>query len=208
MSEIKAVIFDAGGVLHESNSAVSDDLVNELSLEQKTLDDIWHNQIPLLGSGKIDEAEFWRQVHAEHGVRQVEVAENLLGRAFTEALLPHAEVIALIAELGNKGIKLAVLSNTIEPHAKALREAGLYNGFDQVFLSHEVGLRKPDPKIYQYVLDKLGVQPPESVFIDDDATNVEVAVKLGINGITYTNPEQLVADLSHLIPNLGLSSAS
>lgn len=208
MSEIKAVIFDAGGVLHESNSAVTDDLVSELSLEQTTLEDIWRNQIPPLGSGKIDETEFWRQVHAEHGVRQVEVAENLLGRAFTEALIPHIEVIALIAELGSKGVKLAVLSNTIEPHAKALRVAGLYDGFDQVFLSHEIGMRKPDPKIYQHALDKLQVQPHESVFIDDDASNVEAAARLGVNGIVYTSPGQLVNDLIEFIPDLKLPPTS
>jgi epoxide hydrolase-like predicted phosphatase len=204
MSNIKAVIFDAGGVLHESNSAVTDDLVKELQLEQETLRQIWRKQIPLLGSGKIDEAEFWQQVKAEQGIRQVEVGENLLGRAFSEAFKPQIEVLELVRELGKQGLKLAVLSNTIEPHARAVRESGQFDGFDRTFLSHEIGMRKPDPAIYQYVLDELEVRPQEAIFIDDDKVNVEAAQALGINGIIYKSTKQLVAELHNFIPDVPL----
>jgi epoxide hydrolase-like predicted phosphatase len=199
MSKIEAVIFDAGGVLHESNTAVTDNLVQELGLEQETLKSIWANQIPLLGSGKIDEVEFWQQVSGEHGIRQVEIAENLLGRAFTEALRTHVPVIELIKELGTSGVKLAVLSNTIEPHAKALRDAGLYDGFDYLFLSHEVGMRKPDPSIYQYALEELGTKPEATIFVDDDPENVEAAEALGIKGVIFTDTDRVVAELRSLV---------
>ena len=199
MSKIEAVIFDAGGVLHESNSVVTDDLVQELGLEQEILKSIWSNQIPLLGSGKIDEAEFWRQLSGEHGIRQVDVAENLLGRAFTEALKSHAPVLELIKELGMNGVKLAVLSNTIEPHAKALRDAGLYDGFDYLFLSHEVGMRKPDAAIYQHALDELGTKPAATVFVDDDPENVKVAKALGIKGVVFIDPDKTVAKLRSVV---------
>ena len=65
----------------------------------------------------------------------------------TETIVPHADVIALVSNLRKLGLKLAILSNTIEPHAKALRALGLYDGFDKVFLSHEVGMHKPDADI-------------------------------------------------------------
>lgn len=199
MSKIEAVIFDAGGVLHESNSVVTADLVQELGLEQETLSKIWANQIPLLGSGTIDETEFWRQVSSEHGLRKVGVAENLLGRAFTEALKPHAPVIELIKELGSNGVKLAVLSNTIEPHARALREADLYDGFDYLFLSHEIGTRKPDPAIYQHALEVLGTKPEETIFVDDDPENVKAAEALGIQGVVFTDTDTVVAKLRSLV---------
>lgn len=201
MSKFEAVIFDAGGVLHESNSVVTDDLVQELGLEQETLKSIWAKQIPLLGSGKIDETEFWRQVSNEHGIRQVGVAENLLGRAFTEALKSHAPVLELIKELGSNGVKLAVLSNTIEPHAKALRDAGLYDGFDYLFLSHEVGMRKPGAAIYQHVLAELGVNPEAAIFVDDDTENVEAAEALGIKGVVFTDTDKATAELRSLVFN-------
>jgi epoxide hydrolase-like predicted phosphatase len=199
---IKAVIFDAGGVLHESNSAVQGDLLNTLNLNEDTLRSIWENQIPLLGSGQIDEANFWQQLSKEYGIRPVSSEENLLGRSFKDTLKPHIEVTGLVRELGSRGLKLAVLSNTIEPHARALREVGQYEGFDRLFLSHEVGLRKPDPAIYEYALSELAVQPNETVFIDDDKTYLEAARALGINGIVFSSAVQLVGELGQYIPNL------
>jgi epoxide hydrolase-like predicted phosphatase len=202
MTKITTVIFDVGGVLHASNNATVKDLAQELQLEESAVQQIWKDQIPLLGSGQIDETAFWQQVKAAHGIRQVEVAENLLGRAFAQTLVPHAKVLALVTELRRLGLKLAILSNTIEPHARANRQAGYYDGFDRVLLSHEVGLRKPDPAIYQHALDELGIEPEQAVFIDDDPANAEAATKLGMKGITYTSPEQLATDLRALIPGL------
>lgn len=202
---LKVVIFDAGGVLHTSTTAVQDALVKEFSLTQTALHDIWTTLIPLLGSGKITEQSFWREIHDAYGVRQVEVVENLLGKAFAETLAPYPEVLALVKALHRHGIALAVLSNTIEPHAKALREAGVYDGFDQLFLSHEVGLRKPDPAIYKHVLRELDVQPAEALFIDDDPNNVKAAQALGMQGVIFTSPAQLVADVQSLVPDLILS---
>ncbi len=153
--------------MHESNSAVTEDLTNELGISKKVLSQIWAEEIPLLGAGKIDESEFWKLVSKKHGLRNVGLDENLLGRAFIERLVPFAEVSDLVKDLGKIGIKTAILSNTIEPHAKALREAGLYDGFDTLLLSPEVGLRKPSSDIYEYALDVLKASPQTTVFIDD-----------------------------------------
>ncbi|QQS22100.1 HAD family phosphatase [Candidatus Saccharibacteria bacterium] len=202
MSKIETVIFDAGGVLHESNSAVTEDLANELGLSKETLAQIWAEQIPLLGSGKIDETEFWQQVSEKHGLRQVGVDENLLGRAFIEQLVPFAEVRTIVKDLGELGIKTAVLSNTIEPHAKALREAGLYDDFGIVLLSHEIGLRKPHKDIYEYALETLGAKADQTIFIDDDPENAQAATSVGMHGITFTSPDQLRERLKELIPEL------
>lgn len=140
-NSIKAVIFDVGGVLHESNSATKDALSIELGLDQSTLDNIWSTQVPLLVCGAINEAEFWQVIAKQYGVRQVDVAENLLSNAFTEQLKVHTPIIKLIQRFRAAGVKLAILSNTIEPHARALKKAGVYDGFDYVILSHEVGLQ-------------------------------------------------------------------
>lgn len=202
MSKIEAVIFDAGGVLHENNYAVTEDLASELGLSKEVLAQIWKEKIPLLGSGKIDEAEFWQQVSEKYGLRQVRVDENLLGRAFAKQLIPFAEVRAIIQGLGRLSIKTAVLSDTIEPHAKVLREAGLYDDFDIVLLSYEIGLRKPHIDIYEYTLNTLGVKASRTVFIDDDPENAQAATYIGIHGITFTNPDQLRESLKELIPEL------
>ena len=197
MADIKAVIFDAGGVLHES-FGMKAELRRVLNLDAATVDRLVAKQIRLLGSGRIDESEFWRQVRSEYGVRKVHLAENLLGLIFKQTLKPHAPVTELIRELRENGIKLAVLSNTIEPHAKVLREAGVYDGFDFVLLSHELGMRKPDPMVYRKALSVLGTAPQATVFVDDDPVNVDAAKAAGMRGILFGDPASSVAQIRAL----------
>lgn len=200
MNKIKAVIFDAGGVLHQSNSAAVEDLSQELGLSREVLAEIWQEQIDRLGLGEIDESEFWRQIRDKYGSRHVGASENLLGRAFADNLVPFEEILSVVRTLNEIGIKTAVLSNTIEPHARAVRQAGLYDNFDIIMLSHEIGLRKPHRKAYQHALKTVGVTASQTVFIDDSPENVQAAASVGIHGIVYTNPGQLIDELSNLIP--------
>ncbi|NCU28981.1 HAD family hydrolase [Candidatus Saccharibacteria bacterium] len=202
MSKIEMVIFDAGGVLHENNSAVSEDLMKELSIGKGVISQIWTEEIPLLGSGKIGESEFWQLVSEKHGLRKVDPVENLLGRAFAEQLTPIKGIGDILGGLAELGVRTAVLSNTIEPHARALREAGLYDSFYEVLLSYEIGLRKPNPGIYRYALETLKTKLETTIFIDDDPKNTRIATQMGIRGITFTSPNQLESDLRRHIPNL------
>jgi epoxide hydrolase-like predicted phosphatase len=196
---IEAAIFDMGGVLIKSpRTAVGDDLKKELGIDQPTVDAIWKDFIPLLGSGKIDENEFWNRISRQHKIRSVSVDENLLGRAFIETLENNDQLMRYIKELGQTGIKLAVLSNTIAPHADPVRKSGLFDAFDYVFLSHEVGFRKPDPTIYQHAIEVMAVAPEKSIYVDDDAANVDAAEKLGLLGVVASDPLQVIAEIKQL----------
>ena len=97
-----------------------------------------------------------------------------------------------------KGIKLAALSNVIRSHSQVNDEKGIYRLFDVRILSYKVGLKKPDPRIYQLTLKKLGTKPEETIFIDNKLQNVEVARNLGFDGIYYKSPEQLRKSLKRL----------
>lgn len=206
MSEIKAAIFDVGGVLsNEGLQAMLDDMKESLDIDDEILKGIFSTHIPLIGSGKIDEAEFWGQVSKVYDTRNVEVAENLLGRAYAESLRPQQEVLELVQALGDAGITMAILSNTIEQHAQPLRNAGVYDGFNHIFLSHEIGYRKPDPDAYEHVLQALDISAPEAIFVDDREENVEAANALGMHGLVFTTPQKLVTDVQTLLPELELS---
>jgi putative hydrolase of the HAD superfamily len=56
--------------------------------------------------------------------------------------------------------------------------------------SAEIGVMKPDPRIYQVALDRLGLSPPEAVFVDDFIENVEAARRLGMGGVHFVEPDQ------------------
>jgi epoxide hydrolase-like predicted phosphatase len=68
-----------------------------------------------------------------------------------------------------------------------------------MIISAEIGVMKPDERIYQIALEKLGVKPSESVFLDDFPKNVEGAIAVGMQAIHFTQPEQALKELKQLL---------
>lgn len=66
---------------------------------------------------------------------------------------------------------------------------------DTIIYSHEVGLRKPDRRIYALTCERLGVQPSEMVFLDDLEANVVAAREFGIRAIQFKNNQQAIAEI-------------
>lgn len=124
--------------------------------------------------------------------------ESLFLKRFIKHYNRNDDVINLVKRLKNNGYKVAVLSNSIKPHAEYQYKIGIYQNFDTVVLSHEVGMLKPDLKIYKYILKKLQTKPEETFFVDDKAINVEVAAQLGIHKILFKNIKQLEIELEKL----------
>jgi putative hydrolase of the HAD superfamily len=73
--------------------------------------------------------------------------------------------------------------------------------FDHMVISAEVGVMKPDPRIYLLALEELSASPAESVFIDDVLANVKAARSVGMAGIHFTQPEKALEELKHLLKN-------
>jgi epoxide hydrolase-like predicted phosphatase len=70
--------------------------------------------------------------------------------------------------------------------------------FDAVVISGEVGMRKPEPAIYRYAAEQLGVAPEACVFVDDLGANVKGAVGVGMVGVKFVNAEQAMEELEGL----------
>jgi HAD superfamily hydrolase (TIGR01509 family) len=70
---------------------------------------------------------------------------------------------------------------------------------DVIVYSHEVGWRKPDPRIYHAVCERLGCAPQDTVLLDDVAANIEGARAVGMHGVVFTGTAQAIADLQALI---------
>jgi putative hydrolase of the HAD superfamily len=69
-------------------------------------------------------------------------------------------------------------------------EWGIADCFDDLFISAELGLAKPDPKIYRLALDRLGIPPTRAVFVDDFIENVRAAAALGLRAIQFLSSKQ------------------
>ncbi|MFX1468755.1 MAG: HAD-IA family hydrolase, partial [Promethearchaeota archaeon] len=113
----------------------------------------------------------------------------------------NIEVIELIKSIRESNrYKLLALSNVNASHWDyILKEKwDFIKYFDELILSHEIHLIKPDPKIFTYAIHKAGCKPKQIVFIDDGLNNIRSALDLGIIGIKYTNTVELTEELKKL----------
>lgn len=105
-----------------------------------------------------------------------------------------------IKSLKERGFRVYVLSNFGQQAFET--NSRLYTfleDMDGKVISYEIGKIKPEPEIYQHLFEKYGLDPSESVFIDDRMVNIEGAIRCGMKGICFENYEQAAGELERLI---------
>ena len=197
---LKAIIFDFGGVLVRTRS-------QERRVE-------WEQRLGL-GRGEAEQLVFGGEsgTAAQQGRITDEAHWGWLGKllglntqsldefrnAFFEDDVLDAELVAYIARLRAAGYHLGLLSNASDIARKVFGEKyGILPHFDSVTISSEEGVMKPDPEIFRIALDRAGVEPSEAVFIDDVPGNVQAARSIGMQGIDFRSPEQVIDELAAL----------
>jgi len=116
---------------------------------------------------------------------------GLLDRMFQ--FFEHApDMNGLVHRARKKGIKTALLSNS---WGNNYPRHGWDDMFDEVIISGEVGMRKPDAEIYHHTLELLKVKPNESVFVDDLAHNIKGAAELGMIGVLHVDYDSTKMEL-------------
>lgn len=184
---IKNVIFDFGDVIAHFCPRDMIASVAEKEEDQKVLETVlfksgnWDK----LDAGELDYSTF-RQKSKE---LLPEGLHDMADKLFEEWYLymPLMEgVPELIRELKDKGYHLYILSNASEFFAKKSDYFGVNQEFDGIVFSALVKMVKPNPEIYQYLLDTYDLNPEECLFLDDRPANIEGAKKLGIHGMVFT----------------------
>lgn len=105
----------------------------------------------------------------------------------------------VVAALRGRGVRTAILSNDPGgPGAARLRELGGGRFVDEVVLSGDVGVAKPDPRSYLLVAQRLGLEPSQCVFVDDLVANVRAAAATGMVGVHHECPDAVVEELTVL----------
>lgn len=184
-------IFDMGGVVSR-NANVAPEFAEYLEFDGAKMIDSVRDDFTALTTGTISTEEFTRRFSARSG-RMIE--EELLIRFFDPEL--DREVVAIIEGLKHQG-RVVAGTNTIAPHYDVHQKRGDYDMFDAVYASQLIGLAKPDPAFYSYILDQERCLPGQAVFIDDVGDNVKAAERLGIHALLFTEADQLKNDLSAL----------
>ncbi|MEA2155603.1 MAG: putative hydrolase of the superfamily [Solirubrobacteraceae bacterium] len=150
-----------------------------------------------LECGRMSEAQFLAGL--ERALRD-EVGREVPCSGFAEALwaglAPNPPMIDLMAELRGEGFRMALLTNNVrewEPRWRAM--APIDDIFELVVDSAYVGMRKPDPEIYELTLQGLGLAAQECLFVDDLERNCEAAVDVGMQAVVYRDAEQAAAEI-------------
>lgn len=112
-----------------------------------------------------------------------------VARAYLREAIDRQEPVRaterLVGELKRAGYRLYVLSNMSREFIDFLRRADVYALFDGEVVSCEEGTVKPEPRIYRILLDRYGLDPAQTLFIDDRAANIAAAREAGIDGFLF-----------------------
>jgi putative hydrolase of the HAD superfamily len=196
-----AVLFDYGGVFTDP-APVEEELLRYdqiLGLPAGTVlralasGEAWE----AVSVGQIEEAEYWHRAMGTYLDRLPRDFERFRsGVLLAERVRP--EVIAIARALHGQ-VPLGLLSNATLGLRAALRaRAGFLELFDDVVISAEVGLRKPDRRIYELAARRLGVACADALLIDDKRRNTEAAAACGMRSILFSSAEQLRPELRAL----------
>jgi putative hydrolase of the HAD superfamily len=156
------------------------------------------NPIHALERGECANEEFERQLAAEltHVDGRPVPPEGLLARMFAAAAVQNA-MLDLIRALRQAGLRTALLSNS---WGNDDYPRDLFPGlFDVVVISAEVGMRKPEERIFRHTAALLGLELTECVFIDDVAANIAAAEAIGLIGVHHREPGPTALRLTELL---------
>jgi len=202
MSKYKAVLFDWEGVIGPRDTRdfgwLMTRLTKEYSVEETEVVEALGSTIGDFLEGKIDNATFWQRAGRKLGVTFTDDFQNTIWQDWHGAT-PLPEMQELVREVKARGFRTVVFSNILLPSAQQIRERGGYQDFDAEVLSCEVGLKKPDPAIYDKALEAAQCLPEECIFIDDVPKYLVPAQDLGMKTILASSAEQIKQDLFVLL---------
>lgn len=199
MSSIKTVVFDLGGVLIDWNPRhLYRKIFTDEAEMEKFLSEICTYEWNLVQDG----GKLFSEATAELTARFPEHAANIaLYYDRWEEMLGGEikETVELFNELKSSGMPLYALTNwSHEAFPVAYKMYDFMKKFDGIIVSGFEKIMKPDPKIYGLLTERYGINPSESVYIDDNRPNVDAAAELGFHAIHFTSAEQLRDELKGL----------
>ena len=181
----KNIIFDLGGVMvdFDPKTYLVDRFCNAEIEEQVSQLTFESEEWKLLDAGLItrSEANLRMLARAKEYGRAFEVQGVL--DDWLHILRPRRRMQELVQRLKNHGYSVYYLSNIPQDVLELFQTRGVLDNFDGGVASCEVHINKPDPRIYQALLDKYSLLASECVFIDDNLANVQAAFALGFAGI-------------------------
>jgi putative hydrolase of the HAD superfamily len=212
MSPIQAVISDFGGVLTSPllDSFAAFQNASGISLEElgaaMAAIAAREGKNPLfeLETGRMTEAGFLSSISAELTAqlgRPVEL--HGFGEQYFEHLHPNERLIEYMRSLRERGYRMAICTNNVREWERMWRaKLPVDEIFEVVVDSGFVGTRKPEPRIYEITLERLGVEAAAAVFVDDIELNCQAAGELGLTPVWFRDTDQAIEEIEAALTRL------
>ena len=174
-------------------------LAEKLGVPLSHLDDLvfYSKSAQMASKGEIKVGQHWQAVGEALGIQAEDMPDFL--EQYWSADDVNWELLDYIRSLHPR-FKVGLLSNAWDDLREMMHNRwDIEKLFDELIISAEVGIVKPDPRVFQLALERLGVQPLEAVFIDDMLVNVEAARQLGMAGIQFLDTQQTLAELQAML---------
>ncbi|KAF6246936.1 hypothetical protein C6990_07560 [Nitrosopumilus sp. b3] len=191
---ISCVLFDLGGVIiNWHNRWFIEEISQQFNLKQEELNQQFNANLKDISTGVIAEKEFWQRIGEQLKSEELrDTQESLLDKVFRKHMSFNDKMFELSKNLEKNGITVGTLSNTEHVTYSVVEDLSSLNHFKHKFLSYKIGHLKPEPQIYEHVIENIPFQKEELFFIDDLKSNVESAKKSGIDAVQYTDFDKLL----------------
>lgn len=196
---IKAVFFDLGGVILRTEfQAPREHLAERLGMEYEDLVKLVFDSPSSVRAshGEISDVDHWKEVIKR--LKRPSEEMQAIRDAFFAGDVVDREIVDTLRSL-RKDYFVGLISNAWPDLRDFIASKKFEDAFDHMVISGEVGVMKPDPRIYQIALEQAGAEAQEAVFVDDFYENIEGCRAVGMHGIHFRDPQQAMAELRNLL---------
>jgi putative hydrolase of the HAD superfamily len=199
---IHAVYFDLGGViLRTEDKAPRTALAESFGMTYEALEKIVHGGGPDGSAARASIGLLTEEQHWQNVIKILKLPESEITRvenAYFAGDRLDWDLIDFIRSLRSK-VKVGLISNAWSGLHPWMISQKFDTAFHHLTISAEVGMGKPDERIYLYALEQLNARPEEAIFVDDVPANIAAANALGIHGILFKSAGQTMAEINQLL---------
>ncbi len=197
-SPLKAIIFNFDNVIATRDEELLIDFMeNSCHISHEKAEELLHKLQEHQKKGG-DEKSFWARYQSDYTVKfQDPFWRRQWSRAKSISIKEIPGMLHLVETLQKKGLLTPLFATVteVDDWAEPIEKTGYYDYFHPLFLSHQMGLSKPDPKAYEHVLKGLALPADACLFIEDQLESVQAAKEAGMDAILFENLEQLKREL-------------
>ncbi|NMC13411.1 MAG: HAD family phosphatase [Chloroflexi bacterium] len=195
--DIKTIFVDFSGVLYlfieKQKKYHPDNYLKSLGISDKDVNE-WERKLNL---GEVNSTTYWKKFLSQYSISEDQYQKHC--QMFIDSHELNQPLINFL-KTQKKEFKIGLISNYHDLLRPMLEnKLKIADIFDDIVISAEVKLIKPDEAIYKLALQRLQVKPQEAIFVDDLLENVQAAAQLGIHAIQFKNNEQVISEIKQLL---------